>query len=88
MSTPIRDVITEQFHSALHDAGQPAPPAFTDDLVLLQSGLDSMGFAILITQLEERLGYDPFTLMAEPVYPQTFGVFVELYERFAGQRKD
>jgi hypothetical protein len=47
-----------------------------------------MGFAILITQLEERLGYDPFTLMEEAVYPRTFGSFVEVYERFSDHRKD
>lgn len=51
--------------------------------VLLESGLDSLGFAILIARLEEELGYDPFTMMAEPVYPQTFGELVTIYERFA-----
>ena len=63
------------------------PPVIQDDLILLQSGLDSMGFAILITQLEERLGYDPFTLMTEAVYPRTMGEFVEVYERFGSHRK-
>jgi hypothetical protein len=29
------------------------------------------------------LGYDPFTLMDEPVYPKTLGEFVAVYERFA-----
>lgn len=51
--------------------------------VLLESGLDSLGFAILVARLEEELGYDPFTMMAEPVYPQTFGELVAIYERFA-----
>ena len=53
------------------------------ETVLLESGLDSLGFAILIARLEEELGYDPFTMMDEPVYPQTFGQLVEIYERFA-----
>lgn len=53
------------------------------DTVLLESGLDSLGFAILIARLEEELGYDPFTMMDEPVYPQTFGQLVEIYQRFA-----
>ena len=51
--------------------------------VLLECGLDSLGFAILIARLEEELGYDPFTMMDEPVYPQTFGQLVEIYQRFA-----
>ncbi len=54
----------------------------TDDQVLLESGLDSLGFAILVARLEEELGYDPFVLMNEPVYPKTFGEFVSIYERY------
>lgn len=54
-----------------------------DDTVLLESGLDSLGFAILIARLEEDLGYDPFTLMEEPFYPQTFGELLAIYQRFA-----
>jgi acyl carrier protein len=88
MSAPIQDIIIEQFRQAIVETGQPAPASFAADLVLLESGLDSMGFAILITQLEDRLGYDPFTLMDEPVYPRTFGHFLEVYERFASHRKD
>lgn len=53
------------------------------ETVLLESGLDSLGFAILIARLEEELGYDPFTMMDEPVYPQTFGQLVDIYQRFA-----
>jgi acyl carrier protein len=33
----------------------------TDDLVLLDSGLDSLCFAILVARLEDKLGVDPFT---------------------------
>ena len=54
-------------------------PALSDDDVLLESGLDSLGFAVLVTRLEETLGYDPCTEMAEPVYPQTLGGFVAVY---------
>lgn len=54
-----------------------------DDTVLLDSGLDSLGFAILVARLEEDLGYDPFVMMDEPVYPQTLGEFVAIYQRFA-----
>ena len=79
----IRQVIEARFKAALVEAGKPVPPKFDDDLVLLQSGLDSLGFAILVTQLEQELNYDPFTLMEEPVYPTTFGEFVSVYERFS-----
>lgn len=54
-----------------------------DQTVLLESGLDSLGFAMLVSRLEEELGYDPFVAMEEPVYPSTFGEFVEIYRKFA-----
>lgn len=54
-----------------------------DDTVLLESGLDSLGFAILVARLEEELEYDPFTMMDEPVYPRTLGEFVAVYEHYA-----
>ena len=57
--------------------------ALLDETVLLESGLDSLGFAILVARLEEELGYDPFVMMQEPVYPRTMGEFIEIYQRFA-----
>jgi len=54
-----------------------------DCTVLLESGLDSLGFAILVARLEEELGYDPFSIMDEPVYPRTLGEFVSIYQKFA-----
>jgi hypothetical protein len=57
--------------------------SINEQTILLDSGLDSLGFAILVARLEEDLGYDPFVLMSEPVYPGTFGELLEIYERFA-----
>ncbi|MCB1698585.1 MAG: acyl carrier protein [Halioglobus sp.] len=52
-----------------------------DDTVLLESGLDSLGFAILVARLEDELGRDPFTETEEVVYPRTLGEFIAIYER-------
>ncbi len=65
------------------ETGGQIRPDLTDASVLLQSGLDSLGFAVLVARLEEDLGFDPFTMMDEPVYPQTLGELVSIYERFA-----
>jgi len=54
-------------------------PEITNQTILLDSGLDSLGHAILITRLEEALGYDPFTISSEAYYPRTFGELVEFY---------
>jgi hypothetical protein len=55
--------------------------------VLLETGMDSLGFAVLVSRLEEEFGYDPFVLMDSPVYPKTFREFVNIYEQFADRRK-
>jgi acyl carrier protein len=55
----------------------------SDDLVLLDSGLDSLCFAILVARLEETLGVDPFTTSDDVVFPVTLGDFVRAYENAA-----
>jgi acyl carrier protein len=52
----------------------------TDDLKLLESGLDSLSFALIVVRLEETLGFDPFDAAEEMNFPVTFGDFVKLYE--------
>ena len=61
-------------------------PPLTDDLVLLDSGLDSLGIAILVARLEETLGFDPFTETDDAAYPVTLGEFIRFYERAAESR--
>lgn len=78
----IKTSIENCFRKACARRNATPPSEFPDDLVLLESGLDSLGFALLVTQLEMELGYDPFTIMSEPTYPRTFGEFVAVYERF------
>lgn len=60
-------------------------PELAQDTVLLETGLDSLGFAIFVSQLEEELGYDPFTLATDAYYPQTFAEFVAFYEKYRPQ---
>jgi acyl carrier protein len=55
----------------------------TDDLVLLDSGLDSLCFAVLVARLEDKLGVDPFTAAEDAYFPETFGDFVNAYEQVA-----
>jgi acyl carrier protein len=58
----------------------------TDDLVLADSGLDSLSFAILVARLEDEFDLDPFAASAEAHYPVTLGDFVKFYEdAIAGQ---
>ena len=52
----------------------------TDDLVLVESGLDSLAIAILVTRLEETLELDPFAAADDFPSIVTLGDFVRLYE--------
>jgi acyl carrier protein len=81
----VREVITKEITDLFVEEGKPVPKLQDDD-ILLESGLDSLGFAVIVTRLEESLGYDPFTEMDEPVYPQTLGEFVDIYAAHAPTR--
>jgi acyl carrier protein len=55
----------------------------SDELNLLDSGLDSLCFAILVARLEDSLGVDPFTASDDVTFPVTLGDFVQAYENAA-----
>ena len=82
----IEATIRNIFSEVIESTGQVMKSPLTHDSILLQTGLDSLGFAILVARLEETLGYDPFVLMNEPVYPQTFGEFLAIYNQFASEK--
>jgi acyl carrier protein len=82
----LRSTIIEQMKAVSADQDKQLAP-LSDDLVLLESGLDSLGFAILVTRLEDVLGFDPFTISNDAYYPVTFGDFVRFYEDAAKSLK-
>ena len=55
----------------------------TDNLVLVDSGLDSLAFAVLVVRLESELGVDPFTASHDIAFPVTLRDFVSAYENAA-----
>lgn len=56
----VRSRTTSQFESVAKDQNQKLPP-LSDDLVLLESGLNSLCFAVIVARLEDELGIDLFT---------------------------
>jgi acyl carrier protein len=78
----IQDQILRVFSEVADMRGLSISAAVTEETLLLDTGMDSLGFAAVVGRLEEVLGYDPFVLMEEPTYPQTFGEFVTIYERY------
>jgi acyl carrier protein len=77
----VKTAVIAEIRQIAQDANQSLPP-LTDDLVLLNSGFDSLGIAILVARLEETLGVDPFTESAsdDVPYPVTLGDFIRFYE--------
>jgi acyl carrier protein len=80
MSTKLT-IMSEMRRVADEQAKGLAP--LSDDLVLLDSGLDSLCFAILVARLEDTLGRDPFSTAEDVAFPVTLGDFVKAYERAA-----
>ena len=79
VTSNVRDEITNQFEIVAREQDKRLAP-LTNELVLLDSGLDSLCFAILVTRLDDSLGVDPFTESEDAVFPVTFGDFVGFYE--------
>jgi acyl carrier protein len=71
--------IMEQMQQVAREHGKILAP-LKDDLVLANCGLDSLGFAVLVARLEDRLGIDPFSSAEEAVFPLTLRDFVKVYE--------
>jgi len=80
----VRSEIANQFSQVAREQGRALPP-LTNDLELLESGLDSLSFAIIVARLEDAIGVDPFSVSEDALFPVTFGDFVELYEKTAKQ---
>jgi acyl carrier protein len=55
-------------------------PPLQDDLLLHDTGFDSLAFAILVARLEDDLGIDPFTIAEDAAFPSTLGEFIRAYE--------
>jgi hypothetical protein len=77
-----RSEIETQFRRVAREQDKRLAP-LTDNLTLLDSGLDSLCFAILVTRLEDSLGVDPFTSSEDALFPVTFSDFVSFYENVA-----
>jgi acyl carrier protein len=79
-----KEIVFSEIRKIGKEQGVELAP-LTDDLKLIDSGLDSLGFAILVARLEDTLGFDPFTMADENSYPLTIGDLANLYEKEAAR---
>ncbi len=75
----IRSLVTRELQRVAIEHGRTLAP-LTEDLKLLESGLDSLGLAVVVMRLADTLGIDPFGSDRTVPSPVTFGDFVRMYE--------
>ena len=75
----LRSPIIYQFEKVAKEQERKMAP-LSDDLVLLESGLDSLCFAIIVARLEDTLGFDPFSAAEDGHFPVTLRDFITFYE--------
>ncbi len=75
----VRSEILDQFKRVAHEQDKRLGP-LRDELPLLDSGLDSLCFAILVSRLELVLGVDPFSDNTDAPFPVNMGAFIRFYE--------
>jgi len=78
----IRSETIAQFNQVAREQDKRLAP-LVDDLELLDSGLDSLCFAIVVARLEDVLGIDPFSTAEDTGFPVTLGDFIKFYENAA-----
>ena len=75
----VRSEILDQFKQVAQEQDMQLGP-LSDELPLLDSGLDSLCFAILVSRLETVLGVDPFSENDDAPFPVNLGEFIRSYE--------
>jgi hypothetical protein len=75
----VEDTVQAQFEQVAIEQHRKLSRLFPE-LKLLDCGLDSLSFALVVARLEDALGFDPFDATVETKFPVTYGDFVKLYE--------
>jgi acyl carrier protein len=71
-------LIKATFEQVAREQGKELP-CLMDGMVLLDSGLDSLCLAVIISRLADDFGVDPFSADESFEFPVTLGAFIELY---------
>lgn len=80
----VRSEILDQIKRVAQEQDQRLGP-LSDELPLLDLGLDSLCFAILVSRLEAELGVDPFSENEDASFPVNLGDFIRFYENAVHQ---
>jgi acyl carrier protein len=78
----VRSEILAQFNQVAKEQDKKLA-VLTDNLELMDSGLDSLCLAIIVSRLEDILGIEPFSTAEDVAFPRTVGEFITFYENAA-----
>jgi acyl carrier protein len=76
--TEVRAQIIEEIRETFAIEGVTYDDSMLDKGVM-ELGVDSLTYAVLVTRLQVKLGRDPFTENPELGYPRVLGDFVNAY---------
>jgi hypothetical protein len=81
----VRSEILDQFKQVAQEQEMRLGP-LSDEAPLLNLGLDSLCFAIIVSRLETVLGVDPFSENMGAPFPVNLGEFIRFYENAVQHR--
>jgi hypothetical protein len=79
VAEPVRDTIVSLLTQVATEQGKTLAP-LSDDLALMDTGLDSLCIAIIVARLDDLFGVDPFGEADDVTLPVTVGDFIRIYE--------
>jgi acyl carrier protein len=80
----VRSEILDQFEQVAQEQDMRLGP-LSDETHLLDLGLDSLCFAIIVSRLETALNVDPFSENEGAPFPVKLGEFIRTYENAVHQ---
>lgn len=75
----VRSEILDQFKQVAEEQEMPLG-TLSDESPLMDLGLDSLCFAIVVSRLEGALGVDPFSQNDDVPFPVNLREFIQIYE--------
>jgi acyl carrier protein len=79
----IRSTVVSEIEKVAEQHSKKLVP-LTDDVELINTGLDSLCLAVLVVRLQDQFGIDPLSTSADNSLPVTLGDFVRMYENAHG----
>jgi hypothetical protein len=79
ITTPVRTTVISLLTQVATEQGKTLAP-LSDDLALMDTGLDSLCIAIIVARLDDLFEVNPFGETDDVALPVTVGDFIRIYE--------